>query len=116
MEPYIPVSPETPPINVEVPGEDLGPTVTPDDEGGVTVDFGETADEEGAAPEHFDNLAEYMDDGDLSSIAADLISDFDNDLNTRAEWEKAYIQGLDLLGLKIDERTTPWPEIGRAHV
>jgi hypothetical protein len=50
-----------------------------------------------------------MDDGDLSSIAADLISDFDNDLNTRAEWEKAYIQGLDLLGLKIDERTTPWP-------
>ena len=109
MEPYIPVSPETPPINVEVPGEDLGPTVTPDDEGGVTVDFGETADEEGAAPEHFDNLAEYMDDGDLSSIAADLISDFDNDLNTRAEWEKAYIQGLDLLGLKIDERTTPWP-------
>jgi hypothetical protein len=109
MEPYIPVSPETPPINVEVPGEDLGPTVTPDDEGGVTVDFGETADEEGASPEHFDNLAEYMDDGDLSSIAADLISDFDNDLNTRAEWEKAYIQGLDLLGLKIDERTTPWP-------
>ena len=109
MEPYIPVSPETPPINVEVPGEDLGPTVTPDDEGGVTVDFGEAADEEGAAPEHFDNLAEYMDDGDLSSIAADLISDFDNDLNTRAEWEKAYIQGLDLLGLKIDERTTPWP-------
>jgi hypothetical protein len=94
---------------VEVPGEDLGPTVTPDDEGGVTVDFGDAADEEGAAPEHFDNLAEYMDDGDLSSIAADLISDFDNDLNTRAEWEKAYIQGLDLLGLKIDERTTPWP-------
>jgi hypothetical protein len=109
MEPYIPVSPETPPINVEVPGEDLGPTVTAEEDGGVTVDFGDPADEEGAAPEHFDNLAEYMDDGDLSSIAADLISDFDNDLNTRAEWEKAYIQGLDLLGLKIDERTTPWP-------
>jgi len=109
MEPYIPVSPETPPINVEVPGEDLGPTVTAEEDGGVTVDFGDAADEEGAAPEHFDNLAEYMDDGDLSSIAADLISDFDNDLNTRAEWEKAYIQGLDLLGLKIDERTTPWP-------
>jgi hypothetical protein len=94
---------------VEVPGEDLGPTVTAEEDGGVTVDFGDPADEEGAAPEHFDNLAEYMDDGDLSSIAADLISDFDNDLNTRAEWEKAYIQGLDLLGLKIDERTTPWP-------
>ena len=109
MEPYIPVSPETPPINVEVPGEDLGPTVTAEEDGGVTVDFGDPVDEEGAAPEHFDNLAEYMDDGDLSSIAADLISDFDNDLNTRAEWEKAYIQGLDLLGLKIDERTTPWP-------
>ena len=67
MEPYIPVSPETPPINVEVPGEDLGPTVTAEEDGGVTVDFGETVDEEGAAPEHSDNLAEYMDDGDLHS-------------------------------------------------
>lgn len=109
MEPIIPVSPESAPINVEVPGEDLGPTVTPAEDGGVTVDFGDTAVDDEAPVEHSANLAEVMDDGDLSSIAGDLISDFDDDLNTRAEWEKAYIQGLDLLGLKIEERTTPWP-------
>lgn len=109
MEPYIPVSPETPPISVDVPGEDLGPMVTPGEDGGVTVDFSGTSADETSAPEHSDNIAEYMDDGDLASIAADLVSDFENDLNTRADWEKAYIQGLDLLGLKIEERTTPWP-------
>jgi hypothetical protein len=109
MEPYIPVSPETSPINVEVPGEDLGPSVTPEEDGGVTVDFGSSDPEAAAEGEHADNLAEVMDDGDLDSIAGDLVSDFDEDLNTRAEWEKAYIQGLDLLGLKIEERTIPWP-------
>ena len=109
MEPYIPVSPETPPINVDVPGEEFGPTVIPDDEGGVTVDFGNPELEGADTLEHGSNLADIMEEGDLDSIAADLISDFDDDLNTRKEWEEAYIKGLDLLGLNIEERTTPWP-------
>lgn len=110
MEPYIPISPDTAPINVDVPGEELGPTVTPEDDGGVTVDFGDASLGGGNEDiEHAGNLADIMDEGDLDSIAADLVSDFEEDLNTRAEWEKAYIQGLDLLGLKIEERTIPWP-------
>ena len=109
MEPYIPISPETPPINVDVPGEEFGPTVTPDEDGGVTVDFGDSNPEVQPPEEHAANLAEIMDEGDLDSIASELISDFEDDLNTRADWEKAYIQGLDLLGLKIEERTIPWP-------
>ena len=108
-EPYIPISPETPPINVDLPEEDLGPNVTPDEEGGVTVDFGEAEIPEIGAGEHSENLAEVMDKGDLDAIAGDLIASFDDDLDTRADWEKAYIQGLDLLGLKIEERTIPWP-------
>lgn len=109
MDPYIPLSPETPPINVDVPGEDLGPTVTPAEDGGVTVDFSNTPEDALPALGHAENLAEVMEEGDLDSIAGDLISSFEDDLNTRADWEKAYIQGLDLLGLKIEERTTPWP-------
>ena len=109
MEPYIPVSPETAPINVDVPGEDLGPTVTPEVDGGVTVDFGSATLDEQPPLAHAENLAEVMEEGDLDSLAADLISDFESDLDTRSDWEKAYIQGLDLLGLKIEERTTPWP-------
>ena len=108
-EPYIPISPETPPINVDLPVEDLGPNVTPDEEGGVTVDFGESGPELAPPVEHGMNLAEIMDAGDLDAIAGDLISSFEDDLNTRSDWEKTYIQGLDLLGLKIEERTTPWP-------
>ena len=109
MEPYIPVSPETAPINVDVPGEDLGPTVTPEEDGGVTVDFGSATLDEQPPLAHAENLAEIMDEAELNAIAADLISDFESDLDTREDWEKAYIQGLDLLGLKIEERTTPWP-------
>lgn len=108
-EPYIPISPETPPINVEVPGESFGPNITPDDEGGVTVDFGDAVPENVGPEDHFANLAEVMESGDLDAIASELVDAFEADLETRADWEKAYVQGLDLLGLKIEERTTPWP-------
>ena len=55
-----------------------------------------------------ENLAELMDDGDLQSIAGDLSEDIDNDRNSRKDWEKAYTDGLKLLGLQFEERTEPW--------
>jgi len=54
------------------------------------------------------NLAEYMDESALASLAGDLLEDFDNDRNARKDWEQTYIDGLDLLGLKIEERSEPW--------
>ena len=54
------------------------------------------------------NLAEYMDESDLTSLVSDLLDDFENDKNARKDWESTYIDGLDLLGLKIEERTEPW--------
>ena len=54
------------------------------------------------------NLAEFIDDGELSSLASQLSADIDNDKNARKEWEKAYVTGLKLLGLQIEERTEPW--------
>lgn len=54
------------------------------------------------------NLAELIDDGDLQSIASDLEEDIDNDRNSRKDWEKAYTDGLKLLGLQFEERTEPW--------
>jgi hypothetical protein len=54
------------------------------------------------------NLAEDMEDGDLQSIAGDLDGDIDNDRNSRKDWEKAYTDGLKLLGLQFEERTEPW--------
>jgi hypothetical protein len=54
------------------------------------------------------NLAEFLPEGELSSMVSDLDSDIDNDRNSRKEWEKAYVTGLKLLGLQIEERTEPW--------
>ena len=55
------------------------------------------------------NLAEDLDDSDLQMIASDLISDFENDVSSRKDWIQTYVDGLELLGLKIEERMEPWP-------
>lgn len=54
------------------------------------------------------NLAEEMDEGEMSSIAGDLDGDISNDKGSRKDWEKAYTEGLKLLGLQYEERTEPW--------
>jgi hypothetical protein len=59
--------------------------------------------------EDFDaNLADFMDDNELSTLGSELIGDFDKDLGDRKEWIKTYVEGLKLLGLKYEERTEPW--------
>ena len=64
--------------------------------------------EEEEAPSFEANLANFMDESEMEALAADLLHDFDNDKNARRDWEQTYIDGLDLLGLKIEERTEPW--------
>ena len=59
--------------------------------------------------EDFDaNLAEYLSEGDLTEIAGDLLSDFEDDISARKDWIQTYVDGLELLGMKIEERTEPW--------
>ena len=59
--------------------------------------------------EDFDaNLAEFIDDAALQSLAGDLDDDIDNDLRSRKDWEKAYTEGLKPLGLQYEARTEPW--------
>jgi hypothetical protein len=54
------------------------------------------------------NLAEEMDDRQLSTLAGELLEDYDNDLNSRKEWLTTYVNGLKLLGLNYEERSEPW--------
>ncbi len=54
------------------------------------------------------NLAEYLDSGFIEGLGGDLMSEIDQDKASRKEWEKAYVDGLKLLGLQIEERTEPW--------
>jgi len=54
------------------------------------------------------NLAEEMSESDLQTIASDLMDDFESDVSSRKDWIQTYVDGLELLGLKIEERTEPW--------
>ena len=56
-----------------------------------------------------DNLAEKMDAKELATLAEDLCSDFEDDISSRKDWMQTYVDGLDLLGLKVEDRTEPWP-------
>jgi len=59
--------------------------------------------------ESFDsNLAEYMDEKDLTMLSSELIGLVDADIASRKDWVDAYVKGLEVLGMKYDERTEPW--------
>ena len=60
--------------------------------------------------EDFDaNLADFMSEGELQMIAGELLGDYDSDLASRKDWLDAYVKGLQILGIKYEERTEPWP-------
>lgn len=80
------------PEEVNIRAGDMELSIEKDDE---TDDFGA-------------NLAEEMDESALQSMAGDLVGDIDNDKGSRKDWEKAYTEGLKLLGLQYEERTEPW--------
>jgi hypothetical protein len=63
----------------------------------------------GAGEDDFDaNLAEEMDEGELQKLASDLVEMVDSDISGRKEWVEMYVKGLDVLGMKYEERTEPW--------
>ena len=64
--------------------------------------------EEGEEPEFDSNLAEYMDEGELEKLGSDLVSEVDSDINSRKDWVEMFVKGLDVLGMKYEERTEPW--------
>ena len=55
------------------------------------------------------NLAEDMDEGQLTELSGDLLGEYDADINSRKDWLTTYVDGLELLGLKVEDRTEPWP-------
>jgi len=62
----------------------------------------------GKDDEFNENLADTLDEDDIMSMAGDLAGDIEQDRNSRKDWEKAYTEGLKLLGLQYEERTEPW--------
>ncbi len=68
------------------------------------------AAEEAAIPEpnHTDNLAEFLDEAYLGEISSDLRGSYEDDMESRSEWEETYTKGLDQLGVKYEERSQPF--------
>jgi len=66
------------------------------------------AADEGDEIAHTANLAEHIDENQLAVIASDLLEAYATDIESRAEWEETYYDGLELLGLKIEDRSEPW--------
>lgn len=94
---------------MEFPG---GAEVIEDGMGGATVQPIDFNSLEGLSQEDlipFDaNLSEFLEDGVLGELSSDLRSMYEDDLSSRSEWEDAYTNGLDLLGIKTEDRSTPF--------
>lgn len=90
-----------PPVEIEIENPDA-----------VTIGLGDLEIQLKPEPKTADtfdaNLAEYMDDGELQALASELLSDFEDDISSRKDWMQTYVDGLELLGMKIEERSEPW--------
>ena len=75
----------------------------------IELDGDDEGEEDEAPPGFDDNLAEDMDDGQLTELAGDLLGEFDEDISSRKDWIQTYVDGLELLGMKVEDRTEPWP-------
>jgi len=97
-----PQNPETDTLSIEIENPD---SVTLDDGSmEITIVPGKEGDDE-----FNDNLAEEMNEGELTELSGDLLGEFDADINSRKDWLTTYVDGLELLGLKVEDRTEPWP-------
>ena len=86
-----------------------GPVVVELEDGSVEITFGEEAGDVDSAP--FDaNLAEYLDDQDLTKIANDLVGSVETDVNSRKEWADTFVKGLETIGMKMEQRSSPWED------
>ena len=91
-------------IEVEIVNPDAVSINTED--GGVVIDFEGSVSEEIMGPDHDANLADFIDESVLQSMASELVQDFESDRESRKDWARAYVKGLDLLGMKIEEEVS----------
>jgi len=79
------------------------------EDGGIIIDFeGEITEELLGGDSHDQNLAEVIDEDVMQSMASELVADFKADQESRSDWARAYVKGLDLLGMKVEDRQQPW--------
>ena len=103
---------------IKVPGEEVEVKeeikeqqpieVTPEEDGGATIDFEPGAVNIPGTESHFDNLADLLPADILEPLGSDLKNNYMDYKMSRKEWERSYTEGLDLLGFKYENRTEPF--------
>ena len=103
---------------VEVPGEEvevkeeikeqLPVEVTPEEDGGATIDFEPGAINIPGTESHFDNLADILPEDVLEPLGTEMKTNYLDYKMSRKDWERSYTEGLDLLGFKYENRTEPF--------
>ena len=96
-----PQNPETEGLSIEI--EDPESVTLDDGSMEITIVPGKEKDDK-----FNDNLAEDMSEAELTELSSDLISEYDADIASRKDWLTTYVDGLELLGLKVEDRTEPW--------
>lgn len=95
-------------IETDAPVSEMGITTLPDGSVEVNLD-GADSEDEGEA-EFGDNLAEFLDEGELQKLSSDLVELVESDILARKEWADTFVKGLEVLGFKYEERTEPWDD------
>lgn len=99
-------------IDIEIPDDEGemvdGALVTENEDGSVEIDFDPALEGALDVEDHGANLAEYMSDMDLSGLSQQLMSGVEEDKESRSDWETTMTRGIELLGLKIEDRSTPF--------
>lgn len=93
-------------VEIEIVNPDAVSIETED--GGALIILGPEMSQD-LMPGFHANLAEHMDESELGALGRELLDDFESDSRSREDWEQTYKKGLDLLGLKIEDRSSPWP-------
>ena len=105
----VPSEEELQEVAVQEPVEEKGPVeVTPEEDGGATINFEPGAINIPGTENHFDNLADILPDDILDPIGNEMVQNYMDYKASRKDWEQSYIQGLDLLGFKYENRTEPF--------
>ena len=105
----VPSQEEIEEVSVQEPVDNKGPIeVTPEEDGGATLDFEPGSINVPGTENHFDNLADILPDDILEPIGSDMVNNYMDYKSSRKDWEQSYTQGLDLLGFKYENRTEPF--------
>jgi len=105
----VPSEEEIQEVTVQEEQPEKGPIeVVPEEDGGATIDFEPGAINIPGTESHFDNLADILPDDVLEPIGSEMTQNYMDYKTSRKEWEQSYIQGLDLLGFKYENRTEPF--------